>query len=559
MDVDSDEEIALAGDEGQNSRQTRQDIMLLQTPRNRPDTPFRDSSSPVKITGSYVAIGVNFASYEGGNQQKICKVDKTLVCKGFWEYIDKVGRIHLPRRFGKTYNLDIIRLFFSSSLESVDILKIPDSVISNRLGELDMVQQCRRKREWLFDDSLLKADDPQFFERHFCKHPVVYISFASCKGPDFNDFLMGISNAIIKSFNGWTRDIQRSNIELSRDASKAKQRLDNFADIYEQFDFSPENIRSKTTLPIKIFEAFSELVYCHSSLPYILLLDEYDVPFITVYQSGWPTDLQKTALQVLKRLFGAMFKDNSLLEKGLMVGVFPISLGDLGSGANNYVDVTLVPTTRDEIKTSAALCGFPHSRGGNDALVDSFGFNSREVRSMAEISLSVNSAFGDHIDDVVSTMRKWYNGYHFDRFGGKYNPWSTCFYLKELGKNVQPSSLLSEEKVLTLISSRACNYWDKTGSPGLIETQMELYPSEFCELANRLLAEYSDYLNTDPFNDQPSRTVVHLPSAEFSLSRLAAGEFNADAFLKLALHAGYLTIRNSTAVGIPDGELQYVW
>ncbi|KAJ2616477.1 hypothetical protein EV177_001036, partial [Coemansia sp. RSA 1804] len=242
-----------------------------------------------------------------------------------------------------------------------------------------------------------------------------------------------------------------------------------------------------------------------------------------------------------------------------MVGIFPISLGDLRSGANNYVDVTLVPTTRDESKTSAALRGFLHSRGGNDALVNSFGFNSREVRSMAEISLSMNSAFGGHIDDVVSTMRKWYNGYHFGRFGGKYNPWSVCFYLKELGKDLQPSSLLSEENVLTLISSCARNYWDKTGSPGLIEAQMELYPSEFCELANRLLAEYSDYLNTDPFNDQPSRTVVHLPSAVFSLLRLAAGEFDADAFLKLVLHAGYLTIRSSTAVGIPDGELQYVW
>ncbi|KAJ2616478.1 hypothetical protein EV177_001037 [Coemansia sp. RSA 1804] len=141
MDVDSDEEIALTGAEGQTSRQARQDSMLLQTPRNRPDTSFRGSSSPVKITGSYVAIGVNFSSYESGNQQKICKVDKTLVCKGFWEYIDKVGRIHLPRCFEKTYNLDIIRLFFSSSLEFVDILKIPDSVISDGHGKLDIVQK----------------------------------------------------------------------------------------------------------------------------------------------------------------------------------------------------------------------------------------------------------------------------------------------------------------------------------------------------------------------------------------------------------------------------------
>ncbi|KAJ2384902.1 hypothetical protein GGI23_006830, partial [Coemansia sp. RSA 2559] len=356
------------------------------------------NDSPSKVTGSYVAVGVGFTRIEGGCHQELCKVDKTLICKGFWEEIDEVGRIHLPRRFGKTFNLNIMRMFFSPSLESTSMRCIPDDVIGgDDISKLDTSQLYQKKREWLFRDSALKTQDPDFFNKHFCKHPVLFLSFANCKSPKFGGFIIQLCATMIQAFNSWELDIQESGVKLSNYTDEAKQELDNLI-----------------------------------SRPYILLVDEYDVPFITVYQSQWPKDQQQEARTILSGLFGTMFKGNSFLEKGLMVGVFPIPLGELSSGANNYRDVITVPSNNAQYSNLAGLGFSGHSRSGRSILVDSFGFNYSEVRAMAEKSLADHVSLRDHIDDVMCTMKQWYDGYQFGRFRGKYNPWAVCYYLNEL-------------------------------------------------------------------------------------------------------------------------------
>ncbi|KAJ1780807.1 hypothetical protein LPJ59_007185, partial [Coemansia sp. RSA 2399] len=177
------------------------------------------NDSPSKVTGSYVGVGVDFTLTEGSCHQEFCKVDKTLICKGFWDDIDKVGRIHLPRRFGKTFNLDIMRMFFSSSLESTSMSYIPDNVIgADDIPKLDTSQLYQKKREWLFRDSALKREDPDFFEKHFYKHPVLFLSFADCKSPTLSGFIRQLCYAMIRAFNNWISDVEESNAEFSAGA-----------------------------------------------------------------------------------------------------------------------------------------------------------------------------------------------------------------------------------------------------------------------------------------------------------------------------------------------------
>ncbi|KAJ2835950.1 hypothetical protein J3B02_006526, partial [Coemansia erecta] len=87
---------------------------------------LRPSGSPTRVSGSKVVADINFtdADYRG-----LCKVDKSLVCKGFWESIEKVGRICLPRRSGKTYNMTQMLLFFSMLPEAELLESIPDNVL----------------------------------------------------------------------------------------------------------------------------------------------------------------------------------------------------------------------------------------------------------------------------------------------------------------------------------------------------------------------------------------------------------------------------------------------
>ncbi|KAJ2693979.1 hypothetical protein GGH99_000891, partial [Coemansia sp. RSA 1285] len=458
-----------------------------------------------------------------------------------------------------TYNLSTMRLFFSSSLELDETQDIPDNVIEGSVAGLSVAEICRKKREWLFRDSILKKEDPDFFEQHFGKHPVIFLSFSHCRGPDFVDFLSQLGDVMIQAYNNWLFDFEESNIELSGAANRVKLTLENQIRKYNGSKEDSAYILGYKRLALDIFEDFSMLSRRHFSRRHILFADEYDVPFITVYQSDWSASQKQDALTVLKSLFGFMFKDDTFREKGLMAGVFPISLGDLGSGANNFYDITMVPTKQDEYVDPTSIDPSELATDGSDEFIDSFGFNRSEVGSLAEIVLAPHKYLHNQIEDVMWTIKQWYDGYQFDRFGGKYNPWSVCLYLKHLTKKVIPTKIYTDEEASALFKSCARNYWDETGSPGLIERQMELYPGEFCTLANELFREYALYSNLQPLTSMPHDALVELPLAKFRLSDLATGHFNRDALLSLALYAGYLTVRSSTTVGIPNGELRCVW
>ncbi|KAJ2251461.1 hypothetical protein EV176_007656, partial [Coemansia sp. RSA 451] len=105
--------------------------------------------SPTRVSGTKVVADINFADIDGNG---VCKVDKSLVCKGFWDAVIKAGRICLPRRSGKTYNLTQLLLFFSQSPEHEYLTSIPDSIIDSGLlgsggvAQLDMATKCRLKR-----------------------------------------------------------------------------------------------------------------------------------------------------------------------------------------------------------------------------------------------------------------------------------------------------------------------------------------------------------------------------------------------------------------------------
>ncbi|KAJ2598653.1 hypothetical protein GGF39_002568, partial [Coemansia sp. RSA 1721] len=181
------------------ARASDQFLRRLSSPHsNVPRTPdklfqlLRPSGSPTRVSGSKVVADVNFtdADYRG-----LCKVDKSLVCKGFWESIEKVGRICLPRRSGKTYNMIQMLLFFSMLPEATKLNRVSDSVIeecgfsTEQLLQMSVAERCRMKREWLFKDSLLKSMDPQFYQTHFMKYPVLQISLSECKGKTLGEFI----------------------------------------------------------------------------------------------------------------------------------------------------------------------------------------------------------------------------------------------------------------------------------------------------------------------------------------------------------------------------------
>ncbi|KAJ2481835.1 hypothetical protein IWW56_001451 [Coemansia sp. RSA 2131] len=455
------------------------------TPEKLADS-YRPSGSPTWVSGTKVVADINFANIDGSG---VCKVDKSLVCKGFWDAVNKAGRICLPRHSGKTYNLTQLLLFFSQSPEYSKLKEIPDSIIDHGqldgrdVGQLDMATKCRLKREYLDDAT------------HFYQ---VYKDV--CRGPD--DMGLKYKNLALRMFKA-----------LSSFVSKTFGR-------------------------------------------YILLIDEYDIPFITINLANWSPEDKQAAQGILKLLFQTMLKDNKHLIKGLLFGVFEIPLTEMGSGANNIKDIRMVPTEENDIRGSILSASHPHSGSGMDALTDSFWFNTNEVELMLDNSTCWCAKIAQHKPLIMQTIRDWYNGYFIGRFRGKYNPWSVSSFIESLCLLLNQSD--AEPCVDEIVKSAARPYWVTTGTTGLIEAQIDKHGPQFIRLAKRLLRNY-EVAKLTKNTSQHLRESSHVPLISTRLNLISMEQFSEPGLLTLCLFAGYLTRRHSTSVCIPNHEVYQVW
>ncbi|KAJ2014003.1 hypothetical protein IWW57_005947, partial [Coemansia sp. S610] len=359
---------AFAGVRARRRECVYQPTVFPGTPEKLSET-LRPSGSPTRVSGTKVVADVNFTDVDS---RGLCKVDKSLVCKGFWEAIEKVGRICLPRRSGKTYNLTQLLIFFSMSPELDYLEAMPDSMIAEGSGEADVTALCRKKRECLFKDSLLQTMYPEFYAEHFMKYPVLYISFSKCKGASFGTFIRALCDTFAGAIKKWLVEIELTDARISIRAKYPLDELKRKLLAYQNAsDLPSEKMASYTDLAQALFQALSTLV-AHQFGKYLLLIDEYDIPFISIHLAKWSDEDKLAALDVMKALFQDMLKDNKYLLKGLLFGVFEIPLTEMGSGANNIKDIRMIPAEESDIQGSILTAAHPHSGCGMDALTDSF-------------------------------------------------------------------------------------------------------------------------------------------------------------------------------------------
>ncbi|KAJ2258866.1 hypothetical protein GGI13_000352 [Coemansia sp. RSA 455] len=555
--------IAIAGVRTRRRKCIYQPTDLLRTPERLSET-LRPSGSPTRVSGTKVVADVNFTDVDS---RGLCKVDKSLVCKGFWETIEKVGRICLPRRSGKTYNLTQLLLFFSSSLELDKVEDIPDSMIANvGLGiEMDVAALCRKKRECLFKDSLLQTMYPDFYAEHFMKYPVLFISLSECKGASFGIFLKALGNTLAGVAQKWIEEIEIMEIKLSARARYPYDQLKRKLLAYESAsDLPASQMAEHAELTQSLFQALSTFISKQYG-KYLLLIDEYDIPFISIHLADWSNKEKKAALDILKTLFQKMLKDNDNLRKGLLFGVFEIPLTEMGSGANNIKDIRMIPAEESDIQGSILTAAHPHSGCGMDALTDSFWFNAHEVEQMLDNSTKWCTRIAKHKTFILQTIKKWYNGYYIGRFRGKYNPWSVSSFIEALCGLLSQTTSDEEADIAAITKSAARAYWVTTGTTGLIEAQIDRHRPQFIHLAKRLLCDYeatkskADGSSPDRTSSDPSPPPVPLVSTRLNLINFDSEMFSEPGLLTLCLYAGYLTRRLSTSVCIPNHEVYQVW
>ncbi|RUP21258.1 AAA-ATPase-like domain-containing protein, partial [Jimgerdemannia flammicorona] len=179
---------------------------------------------------------------------------------------DKVSLVLRPRRFGKSTNLSMLRLFF----ERID-------------GESKSERESRRA---LFGGMKIANERPELLDNAFGKYPVIYLSLKDISGKTWDEMLIDIRTTISKVY-AEHRYLQ----EHLQDEEIIK------------FDRIVREDPSYPTLRHALGELSEYLARYHQQ-KCIVLIDEYDAPIGAAYHKGYYDD----AMDFFRPMFSSLLK-----------------------------------------------------------------------------------------------------------------------------------------------------------------------------------------------------------------------------------------------------------
>jgi len=241
-----------------------------------------------------------------------------------------------------------------------------------------------------------------------------------------------------------------STVETSGETEQLRQRLYNHMNqTMQAFSFRYEGMFKHTIQvnPGDALATFQSLLANVATTPYplYLFIDEYDnfANKVLMAQHAGATERYRGLVEgegLLKTLFQVVkyAMEGQGLERVFITGVSPIVVNDMTSGFNVAENVTF----------DAELCNL-------------CGFSEAEVASLLQHVGRVCDFSAARVDDALTMMRRFYNGYRFgsDQQSLLYNPTLVHYFLKYLQKWCQypeemlDSNLSTDRQKLTYVAA----------------------------------------------------------------------------------------------------------
>ena len=220
-------------------------------------------------------------------QSEYYYVDKTLMIKDFLDRKPLVSLFTRPRRFGKTLNMDMLRVFFELSSEDTD-------------------RYFKNKAIWSCGEE---------YRMHQGKYPVIFLTFKDVK------------------FDSWQATLEKIGGLLQLEFGRHREILENIklAD-YEKIYFEKvlRGEASEVELTSALGRLSAMLRECYGKAP-VIIIDEYDTPI----QEGYSKDFYNEIIGFMRNFFSDAFKDNSNITYGFLTGILRIAQESIFSGLNN--------------------------------------------------------------------------------------------------------------------------------------------------------------------------------------------------------------------------------
>ena len=241
-------------------------------------------------------------------------VDKTLLIRDILDALPKVSLFTRPRRFGKTMNMDMLRVFFEKT-------------------EQDNSVYFTDKAIWACGD---------YYRSFQGKYPVIYLTFKDIKYSSWTNALKAIAQKIRLEYNRHS--------ELTNSPKCNAFEKEYYKKLIEGTENEVELANSLMML--------SAMLMKHYEIEVMIIIDEYDTPI----QQGFSNGYYDEVIRFIRNLFSGAFKDNPNLAYGFLTGILRGAKESIFSGMNNLV-VNSVLTNRyseyfgftpEEVQTMAA-------------------------------------------------------------------------------------------------------------------------------------------------------------------------------------------------------------
>lgn len=272
-------------------------------------------------------------------QSEYYYVDKTLLIKDFLDRKPLVSLFTRPRRFGKTLNMDMLRVFFEISKENTG--------------------------KYFEDKAIWKCGEE--YRSHQGKYPVIFLTFKDVK------------------FDTWEATIDKIKGLLQEEYGRHQELLasDKFS-AYEKEYFGKILDSSANEVGLtSALERLSKMLTSHYGKAPIIIIDEYDTPI----QEGYAKDFYEEIIGFMRNFFSGAFKDNKNLSYGFLTGILRIAQESIFSGLNNLTVNSVMDEeydryfgfTEDEVEQMLDYYGVSEKEAELKEWYDGYLFGKEEI------------------------------------------------------------------------------------------------------------------------------------------------------------------------------------
>lgn len=214
-------------------------------------------------------------------------VDKTLMIRDFLDKKPMVSLFTRPRRFGKTLNMDMLRVFFEKTNEDTSVY-------------------FKDKQIWQCGD---------YYTKHQGQYPVIFLTFKDVKSMSWEETFQKIRRLISLEF------IRHNELETSSVLTAYEK---------EQYHLLAGDSGDEVDCQMGL-QLLSLLLHKHYGRECIIIIDEYDTPI----QQGHTCNFYPEIVNFMRNFFSGGLKDNPHLAFGFLTGILRVAKESIFSGMNN--------------------------------------------------------------------------------------------------------------------------------------------------------------------------------------------------------------------------------